>query len=374
MLVGNGLSVAFSDQLALGSISEEMIDRFTSQYPGSDAVAQAMQSVAKHQLTGDPASDFEILIGAFGGQSDILDDLATFADLTKNGDADMANAILKVRSFVSEVQRRGIGHTLEIIMERTYSDWGRREPLINLLDTVLSRFDKHVTIANLNYDTLMLSAIMTVTEKYPRILNDMADGRRNALKVSFSGGTQKYPTWVLRTSPEQFMSLDERRLRLLHLHGSLTFWRFDDQAVKLNVDTVRYNPIWQAYRDEDTFNGEPLVVLANQHDKAQHILRPPFSVAYDVAEIDLINADHWLIVGYSFRDDCVNDLLARCWKERDHKPAILVSSFGSDLKLQTVEDAFEWPRGSAAANGLIINRDGAFELTKSTDWDAFATP
>jgi hypothetical protein len=61
-----------------------------------------MQSVANHQPTGDLATDFEALIGTFGGQSDILDDLAIFADLTKDGDPQIANAIQRVRDFVSK--------------------------------------------------------------------------------------------------------------------------------------------------------------------------------------------------------------------------------------------------------------------------------
>jgi hypothetical protein len=52
MLVGNGLSIAFSDQLLLTNISKEMTSRFTAEYTGSDAVAKAMQNVAKHQSTG----------------------------------------------------------------------------------------------------------------------------------------------------------------------------------------------------------------------------------------------------------------------------------------------------------------------------------
>jgi hypothetical protein len=63
MLVGSGLSIAFSDQLLLTNISKEMISRFTAEYTGSDAVAKAMQNVAKHQPTGDPETDFEVLIG-----------------------------------------------------------------------------------------------------------------------------------------------------------------------------------------------------------------------------------------------------------------------------------------------------------------------
>ena len=184
MLIGNGLSIAFSDQLLLSNISKEMTDRFAAKYTGSDAVAKAMQNVADHQPTGDPAADFEVLIGAFGGQSDILDDLAIFADLTKNSDPKIANAIQQVRDFVSEVQRRGIGHTLEIITERTYSDLTRRQPLLDFFECVVSAFKRHVTVANLNYDTLVLSVLV---DQYKDILSDMAHGRYDGGSVSIGG-------------------------------------------------------------------------------------------------------------------------------------------------------------------------------------------
>jgi hypothetical protein len=52
--------------------------RFTSEYTSGDAVATAMQNVVKHvPASGDPEKNFEALIGAFGGQSDVLEDLAT---------------------------------------------------------------------------------------------------------------------------------------------------------------------------------------------------------------------------------------------------------------------------------------------------------
>lgn len=370
MLIGNGLSIAFSDQLLLQNISEEMADRFSSQYTGSDAVAKAMQSVASHQPTGDPVTDFEVLIGAFGGQSDVLDDLAIFADLTKNGDPKIANAIQRVRDFVSEVQRQGIGHTLEIITERTYSDLTRRQPLLDFFESVLTAFKSHVTVANLNYDTLVLSALV---DEHKDILSDMAHGRYDGGSLTLGG--VKYPTWRLRSAEDEFMSLDERRLRLLHLHGSLTFWRFGaDHYRKLQVDTVRYSTIWQTYRDLDTFSGRPLVVLANQHDKAQHVLRFPYNMAYDVAETDMKNASHWLIVGYSFRDACVNDLLSRSWEARKTPPKILVVTSSDRLKAETVEEALGWDRGTGPSNHLTIARCGAFGLAGSVEWGDFASP
>lgn len=371
MLIGNGLSIAFSDQLLLSNISKEMTTRFTAEYTGSDAVAKAMQKVAKHQPTGDPATDFEVLIGAFGGQSDILDDLAIFADLTRNSDPDIANAIQRVRDFVSEVQRRGIGHTLEIISERTYSDISRREPLANFFDTVLDRFESHVTIANLNYDTLVLSA---VAEKYGNILSDMAHGRYDGGSIKV-GGT-RYPMLRLRATEAEFMPLEQRRLRLLHLHGSLTFWQFGpDVYRKIPVDAVRFpSEIWQTYRNEDFFSGRPLVILANQHEKVEHVTKYPYSLAYAMAESDFKNSNHWLIVGYSFRDACVNDLLRRCWEARKNATMILVVTNSDRLKADTVEDAFGWDPGSSSANNLVIDRDGAFEIASSGNWAAFAAP
>ena len=150
MLVGNGLSIAFSDKLSLGNISSELTDRLTSIYGNqSGDVAKAMQKVAGHARTGDPITDFESLIGAFGGQTDILRDLETFADLTEDS-PEMTHAISKVRDFVGSVQRKGIGHTLEIIIERSYSDMTARKPISDLFRLIREPFSAAITVANLN--------------------------------------------------------------------------------------------------------------------------------------------------------------------------------------------------------------------------------
>lgn len=59
------------------------------------------------------------------------------------------------------------------------------------------------------------------------------------------------------------------------------------------------------------------------------------------------NASHWLIVGYSFRDACVNDLLNRSWETRRFPPKILVVTNSDNLKVEIIEDAFGSSRGSA---------------------------
>jgi hypothetical protein len=288
--------------------------------------------------------------------------------LTKNSDPVIVNAIQKVREFVSEVRRLGIGHTLEIISERSHSDTARREPLAAFFGHVLEAFEKHVTVANLNYDTLALSVL---AETHGDILSDMADGRYEAGSVRVGGIS--YPTWPLRTSESEFISFERRRLRLLHLHGSLTYWRFGpDDYRKLKVNAIR-SAIWETYRNENTFSGSPLVVLANQHEKSDYVTRYPYNVAYTVAASGFKDANHWLIVGYSFRDVCVNELLSQCREARRDPPRILVVTNSDNLKAETIEDAFGWTRGSAVSNKLTIDRGGAFGLAASADWSDFAS-
>jgi hypothetical protein len=235
-------------------------------------------------VTPRPTSKFSS--GAFGGQTDILRDLAVFADLTKNSDPDIANAIQIVRDFASEVQRRGIGHTLEIIAGRAYADATRRQPLVAFFESVLTAFRDHVTVANLNYDTLVLAVL---ADDYREILSDMADGRFNAGPIKVGG--VPYATKRLRLTEADFMSLDERRLRLLHLHGSLTYWQFGPGDYrKLPVEAVRGSTIWEILRNENTFTGTPLVVLANQHEKVEHVTKYPYNLAYELAESDFKDA------------------------------------------------------------------------------------
>ena len=43
------------------------------------------------------------------------------------------------------------------------------------------------------------------------------------------------------------------------------------------------------------------------------------------------------------------------------------------IRKDTVEEAFDWPRGSATSNDLTIDRSGAFGLAGSADWTDFAS-
>jgi hypothetical protein len=362
MLVGNGLSIAFSQDLLLNNITTQVVERLTGIYSGrSDEVARAMQKIAVRAQAENPTGDFESLIGAFRGQTDILDDLRSFALLTE-GNHDMAAAISKVLVFVQGVQQRGMGHTLQIIVEKSKPDAGAFGAISDFLRTAIDEFTSRVTIANLNYDALVLTAL---TADYKDDFCDMGIGWDSKTVTTLT--TTPFTAHTLRSNADFPAS---KRIRLLDLHGSVTFWKVGGSFLKIPLDIARETEVWDKYREMAVF-AFPLVVLANQHDKIDHVKRHPFKLAYEVAEADFRNSDHWLIVGYSFRDTCVNDLLKRCWEVRSPKPKILVVTYGDTPSVEDVESAFGWESGTLSDHDTTIERGGVVGLGGTSAWESF---
>lgn len=365
VLVGNGLSIAFSQNLILDRITAEVIRRLTEKYEGrSDEVAHAMQKIARRARAENPLGDFESLIGAFRGQTDILDDLRSFALLTEDNH-DMAVAISTVFSFVQRVQQRGIGYTLETIVDQSRPETGSFDVVQNFLRTVVDTFPNRVTIANLNYDALVLSAL---TADYKNDFCDLGAGWGPFEETRLS--TKPFTAYPLRSSGNDLP--DTKRIRLLDLHGSVTFWKVGGTYQKVPISTARDLELWRRFRELELW-AFPLVVLANRQDKIDHVRNYPFSLAYEIADTDFRGSDYWLIVGYSFRDACVNDLLKRCWDARVRKPRILIITKGDEPVSEDVESAFGWEAGTLSAHATSFERDGVEGLAGSAMWASFAS-
>jgi hypothetical protein len=276
----------------------------------------------------------------------------------------MADAIGLVQKFVGAVQRRGIGHTLEIIIERSRSDLESRLPISTFFHMIRGAFTHGVTVANLNYDTLVLSVL---SEDYQAHFCDMAHGGAST-GASLTGDIHN--SYLLRPDAADFPETKWKPIRLLHLHGSVTFWKIGESYRKVEIETARNPAVWQRYRDGE-LDARPLVVLANQHDKADHVRRYPFNLAYDVAEADFRAAENWLIVGYSFRDICINDLLKRSWDARYRKPKILVVTLGDIPTDSDIEAAFGWQSGTMSEHDVTIERTGVVGLGETAAWAWF---
>lgn len=367
MLVGNGLSIAFNAGLNLQTITEEVMRRIENA-DGGDVIA-AMKELAERALPEGvtSGSDFEQLVGAFGAESRAMSSLETLATLTSPADTDLLDAIRRVASFAEDVRDNGISHVLQVIAERSTAYVDDASDLHQLVLAMKRDFDDRIVIGNLNYDTLLLAALLYVAQHE---LADMGHGWKKVTVLVNDEEQQQVP--ALRQRASDFPS--EARIRLLHLHGSLTFWgsRESEIYAKLPKGMLEDGTQWQAVRDKTT-NVRPVVVLANRRDKAEHVNDFPFNLAYEMFGDGLEQADHWLVIGYSFKDDPVNAALSRKFLEKNPKPKVLVVTHG-DLPTQVeVERAFGWgAEDGSSAGWLSINREGANGVQDTADWATFA--
>lgn len=372
VLVGNGLSIAFNPALNLRAITAEMVDRIAAASDDGSDVVTAMKEIAERALPAGVTSedDFEVLVGAFGAESRTMGYLERLAQLTQPQDESLRDAIQQVARFAVRVRDTGLSHVLQVIFENSHAYSDDAENLHAFVRAIADDFDGRVTLANLNYDTLLLSAVLTVCGV--QHVADLGHGWRKVTIVD-TDGEQVARVPALRTDKSDFPS--SRRVRLLHLHGSITYWAGADGTIfaKLSREHLEDLEQWQAVRDENT-ELRPVVVLANQRDKTAHVQEYPFSLAYEMFVDSLADSDHWLIVGYSFRDEPVNAKLQAEFNDRarEEKPRVLVVTHGDDPELHTVERAFGWGKeDGSSVDWLTIVRTGADGVEETDAWSQF---
>lgn len=368
VLVGNGLSIAFNSSLNLREITAEMLQRIRDASDEGGEVVLAMKEVAERALPDGATSedDFEVLVGAFGAETHTLEHLEHLRQLTQPQDKKLRKSIKRVSRFAEEVRDMGISYVLEVIFERSHAYWDQSADLHSFVKAVTSDFDGNVVFANLNYDTLLLSGILSVCKN-----GEVADMGHGFQKVGVKTESGRLQVPALRRTKSDFPR--GRRIKLLHLHGSVTFWSNSERTVfaKLDRDFLETEDQWDSVRKRTT-NIRPVVVLANQRDKTAHVQEFPFSLAYEMFDDGLTSSDHWLIVGYSFKDAPVNARLAAAFKERDNPPQVLVVTFGDQPSRDEVEAAFGWTDEDGSSEGwLTINRDGANGVEETDDWANF---
>ncbi|AZT97715.1 SIR2 family protein [Brevibacterium aurantiacum] len=369
VLIGNGLSTAFNSELNLQRITEEVLNRM-SESNGDDVVA-AMREIAERTLPdgANTDEDFELLVGAFGTESRTLGTLDLLAQLTEPKDVALRSAIATVADFTEQVRDNGVSHVLEVITERSHATQDDAKDLNSLVSAVVGEFKDDVVFANLNYDTLLLASLLAVC---PKEVADMGHGwKRATVQV---GDQEPRQVQRLRASASDFPG--ERRILLLHMHGSLTYWTTmdGDAHVKVPRDMLLEANQWSAIRNRST-NIRPDVVLASRRDKTEHVSRFPFSLAYEMFAVQLATASRWLIIGYSFRDDPVNEVLRKAFMDRVNKPQVLVVTYGEELERLGVERAFGWGKEDGKSDGwLTINRGGADGAENTSDWKKFVEP
>lgn len=333
ILMGNGVSIAANPELFIPRLTKRIRKRFENVDPKREAPDRVLARLAERgRDSGDPYKDFEAMIGPLDQQNDNLHDLEELAELVGDEVKAVKTALATVSTFVQGLRRLGVGHALDIIASESKASWDQSDVVDEFMRHAINVVSGRITIGNLNYDSLGMAALLRST-------NDACDMARGFGSKEFDllGDDRNRVGVPLRPSLSDFPA---RRVRLVHPHGSLN-WLKDPATglvYKFDIGTLRHLDFWAKWRDGET-EWEPQVVLTNQSSKSKVVERPPFDLAYDALDQRLLSADRWLIAGYSFRDECINDLLANAWDEREFAPEVMVITMGNGLTDEDVLDA-----------------------------------
>jgi SIR2-like domain len=369
-LLGNGVSIAYNPELQLGRINDEICRRLNEEASaGGTEQIQLLQRAASKINTGDPTADFEALLGPFGQYREGIELVLHIARLTGDNSL-LQNALQLSADYMESIRRAGVGHALEVIAQQSRATVTGNAEVRDLVDALVAAMGVgRLTIGNLNYDSLVMAAL---SNAWASEFCDLTDGRLDDVVVDVVPGAAMVGR-PLRQGPSFPMN---RPIRLLHLHGSLTWLREpgpNGRVFRFDAAGMRSSNYWKAYRDGTT-DWTPEVVLTTQVSKSIEVTKYPFSLAYESFFDRLVVADRWFIGGYSFRDQCVNEMLARAWRARKDVPQIYVVTLGKEPRRRDVLSAIGWVDWSDPDpdDFLIINRSGIQSALRSSDWKWFA--
>lgn len=370
-LLGNGVSIAFNPELALPRINDALRERFNASVPEGDPASVLVEAANKID-TGDPYTDFEALLGPLDQQYDFIQMVRQYAQIIAPSDPTAADHLQASAEFLRDIRRTGTSFALETIAARSAAYMDDREGLNAFIDAlVIAKRGGRLTIANLNYDSLVLASL---AERHQGEFCDLAWGYRGGMFEVLDG--LSFEGHLLRGGADDFPR--NRAIRLLHLHGSLTWLRnTEGQVYRFRASSLRDFRYWEKWRNDET-DWQPVVVLTNQSAKTKLVTQEPYALAYSMTEEDFVKADRWLIAGYSFRDECVNAMLARAWEKRATPPDIMVIGFGADPSEDVVLRAIGYDPFVDAHHDpstfLSIDRTGVESAIDGTPWSSWELP
>ena len=314
VLVGNGLSVGLNKEFALPNITKRFYNRLSSEH----------KSFIKHHMDklekgGYIQTDFEEAIASIEQAYDSLKNYYDFLAENEEGKNFLDSYGLKKDELEKHVTAMK-----EIIFEYTASilelidghvRWSEIDEQLSgftdwLLETI--KETKNVDLFTLNFDLLLETILLETigTENFmdyhvPRDRWDLID---NEKRFFFS--------------PDLSLNMfGKRKVRLHHLHGSLSSFKDiqSGKTFKIATEDLRKNEIYNKIFD---LNIVPSIVTGG--GKSLKVQEMPFNFYYNNFRQKLNDENHLCdelyIVGYSFRDEHINNSIRdRLKMERSNK-------------------------------------------------------
>lgn len=297
ILTGNGLSVGLNNEFSLQNITVNFYNSLSSEH--QKFVQHHMDRIQKGEYI---QVDFEEAIASI---EQVHDSLNSYVDFLINEDEGIK--YLEAENLKVDDLKNHLKKIKEIILSYTASiveiidgnvNWEqiseKLSGFMNWLQFTLNAEDE-VDLFTLNFDLLLETILLRIvgTDEFTDF--HVKRGRHEKYD-KFNFGPQ-----------EAFSDFGKRRIRLHHLHGSLSSFQrpSDGRLFKLRTEDIRLGDFYRNIIEKDLF---PSIITGGF--KSQKVQRLPFSFYYSQFKEKMINTeklcDELYIIGYSFRDEHIN--------------------------------------------------------------------
>lgn len=315
MLTGNGLSVGLNKAFALQNITETFYNKLSPEH--QKFILHHMERIQKNEYV---QVDFEEAIASIEQIHDSLDAYVNFLLNEEEGRKFLESENLSVeelQNHLTKIKEIIISYTasiVEIIDGNVHWEQigDRLSGFINWLQEELQSKDEF-DLFTLNFDLLLETILLRIvgTDEFTDFHVKRGKSPDGHDKFNF------YPQ-------QSFSDFGYRRIKLHHLHGSLSsFKRLSDGRVfKLRTEDIRLSDMYNKLDVNEIF---PSII--NGGFKSRKIQTTPFNYYYGKFKEKMVDpknlCDELYIIGYSFRDKHINDAISerlRIHRKKDGKP------------------------------------------------------
>lgn len=301
VLTGNGLSVALNKDFSLEGITKRFFDRLTEDHK---------TFIEHHMQNKYDQRDFEEAIASIELAYEMLKHYSDFLNLEK-GKRFMSSYNLHNGNFeehIEAVQNIIYEYTAAILdlIDGNVKKEAISEKLDGFVQWLLRTIDEssEIDLFTLNFDLLLETILLTYYSK-----QDFADFHYRGGKWNPINNEYRYyfgPDRSKQIHPENY----SRGVRLHHLHGSLSSFKdlSDGRLFKITTENLRNNEVYKKIFDLKVI---PSIVTGG--GKSLKIQQEPFSYYYNEFKKKMVIenslCDELYIVGYSFRDNHINNAI-----------------------------------------------------------------
>lgn len=300
ILTGNGLSIGLNGAFSLQNITQTFYNNLPDEH--KKFIEHHMERIQKGQYI---QLDFEEAIASIEQIHDSLNSYVEFLENTDEGKIYLQSENLNVeelRSHLNVIKQIIVSYSASIaeIIDGNvrWSQIGDKlSGFIAWLRTQISD-ENQIDFFTLNFDLLLETILLRVV------------GTEGITDFHIPRGSLEGVERFNFSPQENVNAFGKRKIRLHHLHGSLSsFKRLEDGRVfKLKTEDIRLKDF---YRKLDTSKYFPSIITGGY--KSAKIQMSPFNYYYNEFKEKMMDPDNicdeLYIIGYSFRDEHINEAI-----------------------------------------------------------------